>query len=51
MLWSFSRDLGEDLAVEGYSFAAMLFPIGDILGGLILGKMQSYEVNIHFIVG
>ena len=31
--------LGEDLAVEGYSISSMIYPIGDVLGGVALGKL------------
>ena len=44
-----SEILGEEFAVEGYSFACMVYPIGSVLGGAGLGKLQNKGNIICFL--
>ena len=43
-----SEILGEDFAAEGYSFACMLYPVGSVLGGVSLGKLQNILLFVGF---
>ncbi|XP_072036958.1 monocarboxylate transporter 2-like [Amphiura filiformis] len=42
--------LGDDSAVEGYSVITMFFPIGDQIGGILLGYFVGMESSTSFLL-